>query len=466
MALFLISCLACVAVVAALLFSQFGDATPKRVESDITGYFRIDDLVHNRERLHLSLVCLIPLTSLFAVALYYSDLLAQGALSFAFAAFGIDYTANNSYFDHDSIPKSLRPIIVMLFVLWLFGGRLRAFQTKIEAGIIHLFQVRQQVNAMLSDVSGRILKNLSYQDAVMTLEESIGHRLRLPRELMSADDNERLSFHLLQLAWSNIRENGLHRAIVDVSTKYFPNCLSSEEVAALKRTTMTLVRRDYMNRVVATYLIVCIMYIGLVPLPVERIRELGVEWPDYNHIGIQLRELFVRTIGGILPIILAVRFVENRWSGLGKARGSVVYTVTSAVFLWCLAVNFVHIAIYLLQVDFDTGDFTWTLEENAVAGVTPEGTYVFGYAMAPAVTVLALVGLRPAGLLTYVKSVLGAILFGAGCLVSQMAFERHAGWDEVVYYWHQGFMGLILGLGGLLPAAGRRVVDQRTIVGK
>ena len=459
---FLISCLFCVAIVAWRFFSQFGHTDTKGTDQDISGFFRIDEISQRNQKNFLSVVSLLPLTCLFAISLFYSDVLVQAIISFILASFDFPYDNPSSFFDHDTIPKSMRPIVIAAFLLVAFGEKLSRLQNKIEEKIILLFRIRQNANELLESVSTVILGRTTYRQANVTLEQARNHPIRIPRVLLGTSDNPRLSFQLLQLATSRVPTLGLHDAVIQITEEYFSDILLHVDRDNLRKKTIESTRYLFMYRILFTYAIFVCAYVALVPLAAEYFHSLEIAWPEYQHTAIQLREIGVRTFAAFLPVVVATIYMQSGWIRFGEMKGSVIYTIASAVFLWCLFVNFLNISIYLLQVDFRTGGFSWALEENAVAGISPEVTHIVAYSIVPSVAVVAILLTPHSGQLDRWKSILGALIFGVGFLLAQMLFEYQAKWDNY-YFWHQGLLGLILGFAGLAPATGRQRESTKTV---
>ena len=459
---FLVSCLVCVTILAAILYSRFGGTDNRQSPADVSAYFGTRDIMQTEQRVFCSVVCLFPLTMVYVLSLYHANTISSGIVASIFSDFGVNSGSLFSIELKNSIPQYLLPIIVLLFAILFMGSWFISMQSRIESGILNLLGIRQQTNEASRDLAAVILRHMSYGGAISHLETVTNHPIRLPPELVGAPDIQRLSFQLLQLSRWEIPRLGVSGALRNVAERYFSDRIPSNELHEWRSRAASSDSMRYIANVFWIYVIVAAVYSGVIPLWGEIFWNYGIEWPRYDKIQAHLIEIGVRTLSTILPMIVALLYVEIKWQSLQNAQWIFLYTLTSIVFVYSVVVNSCQIALYLLKIELVTGEYTVMRIPSAVEGLAPEFIYVFGYAMVPAVTLPVLVLMRRRGRMDYWKAAVGATMIGVGFYCAQLAFELSAQWQHANYEWHQGLLGLVLGLAALMPVAHRRRRGERT----
>lgn len=441
----------CVVVVAITLFWHFGHALRIRTDKGIAGFFYPRELLRKDERKFLSLICLIPLTTVFYSTLYYVIQFDENILRFFLQNFEDSSDKVNAFVDAyaERVPEALLPVIGTLFLVLFLGSRFWRLQETIEEGIMHLFGIRRTANKQLEELSTLILKHVEYRHAIATLENSINHPIWLPRELLGGTPEDKFSFQLMQLAKARIPSSGFHEATLDIVNKHFKSQIPADEQEAMHLRTVVDVERQRVYRIVVTYILVAAIFVVVVPAVGNYFELPKTMWPKYDHIGISIREVVVRGLGAFFPAAFGLMYIEKRWDRVPEARSAIVFSTICIVLIWCTIVNLFHVLISLIQ-------HYWDIQETVdgaevVAGMLPEFVYVLTYSIAPAVIVVALSLLPERGRLEVRKSVIGAVLFGLSLLFAHWLFEVQSGWD-FGYYWHQGLLGVVLGYATLMAA--------------
>ena len=452
---FLVSSLACTALLAMLLFLQFGGTTKKRPLNDITGYFVVRDMVQTEQRVFCSIACLLPLTALYGLSLYHAEVLTDSILTYALANSGIDHGSIVLINLRNSTPPFLLPIIVLVFPILFLRSWFVSLQKQIEVGILYLLGARQQANEVAGNLATSVLRHISYGEACSLLEKERNHPVRLPSDLIGAPDIPRLSFQLLQLARFKIPAHGVHNAIHDLAEKYFSGIIPREECEQLRSQSESSDTVHFISNIFWIYIIVVGIYAAVVPLWGETLWNYDIEWPRYEKMQAHLVEIGIRTLTPVLPTIVAVLYVERRWEDVKNAKVMFLYTIVSFVSLYSLVINSSQIALYLVKVELVTGEYTVLRIPSAVEGLSPEVVYIVGYTLVAAATIPVLVLMRRQGRFDYRKAVVGSILFGVGFYCAQLAYELSAQWEHANYTWHQGLLGLVLGLAAMMPVAHR-----------
>ena len=402
----------CVVVVAVALFRHFGHALRIRTDKGITGFFYPKELLRKGERTFLSLICLIPLTTLFYASLYYAKQFDKNILKLLLQNFGYNADTIRAAVKWYEVyvPEPFLPVIVTLFLLLFLGSKFSRLQETIEEGVMYLFGIRRIANKQLDELSSLVLKHVEYQHAVDVLENSINHPIRLPRELLGGTPSDKFSFQLLQLAKARIPSSGFHEATLDIVNEHFKSQIPAEEQDAMHLRAVVDVERQRVYRIVVTYVLVAAVYVVLVPAAAEFFAKLEIVWPKYGHLGIQMRELVVRGLAAFFPAAFGLLYIEKRWHRVPEARKAIVFSTVCIVVIWSTIVNVFHVYISILQQ-------RWSIQKTVggaefVAGLFPEFVYVLNYSIAPAAIIVVLNLLPERGKLHVRKSVIGAILFG------------------------------------------------------
>lgn len=487
--LYYIFWIACSAIFVRGLYVQFGQRPVRQRSRDITAFFYIDEILKRDEKRFLSVICLLPLATLGTALLYHSDTVLKFIVDYILASFGIDSgesagdsgkleraaeTPNIDATDeqetkreppslsktiYDKLPNFMLPISVLLFG-WLFiGARITAMQARIENRIVYLLRIRQQVHGFVTGVAELLLRKKTYAEVQALLNVVTTGQIRLPRELVGSTAAHKLAFQLLELTKSTIPKYGTTDAIFFRTSLYFPSAgLPEARVAFPEANVISVVRRP-IYRILWIYVVVCGFYASLVPLlafaPTARdlLELLKAVWPEYQHLRIQLREIGVRGIAGVLPTVAALLYIEYRWHSILVMKYAVVFTASIIVLVWSVVVNSIDMGIYLAQIATATGEYEILYVPGIVFDRRPELYHVLTYSSVPAVcTFLVGIVVRNGHLHTW-GALLGALIFGLGFFLAQWTFETTANWEGINYFWHQGLMGFVLGCGGLLAVS-------------
>ena len=442
---------------------------------DTTKYFYIDQILKDDEKRFLSILCLLPFATLGSVLLFYSDTLISALISYILASFGLDSgpsansaTANTEntpgttslHADiYEALPNSILPAIVLLLSWLIVGARISEIQARIENGIIYLFRIRQQVHEFVTTIAELILKKRTFADTQALLNVATVGQVRLPRELVGAPAAERLAYQLLEVAKTTIPEYGTREAVLFRANLYFPDAVSHENQSAFAQANVLSIIRGPVYRIFTIFFFVSVCYAGLapslafVPLAGEILSSFKVVWPEYGALQGHLREIGVRAVGGVLPTIAALLYIEYRWDSIHIMRYAGIFTVSIIVFAWCGFVNLVNSGILLIQISTETGGFEITHVPNMVANLLPELYYAIAYSGVPTVCTFVMGMVIRNGHLNTWAALLGAFIFGAGFFWAQWTFESAVDDWTINYFWHQGLLGFVLGCGGLLPVS-------------
>ena len=453
---FLASCLICVTILAVILYSRFGGTEYRLSPADLSTYFGTRDIMQEEQRIFCSVVCVFPLTMVYILSLYHANIISSGIVASIFQDFGVNFDSLHFIELKNVIPRYLLPFIILLFAVLFMGHWFISMQNRIESGILNLLGIRQQTNEASRDLAEVILRHMSYGGAISHLEVATNHPVRLPPELVGAPDIQRLSYQLLQLSRWEIPRFGVSGALRNVAERHFSGQIPSSERHEWRSRAASSDSMRYIASIFWVYVIVAAVYSCVIPLWGETFWNYGIEWPRYEKIWAHLIEIGVRTLSTILPMIVALLYVELKWQSLQNAQWIALYTLTSIIFVYSAVVNSCQIALYLLKIKLVTGEYTVMRIPSAVEGLVPEFIYIFGYAMVPAVTLPLLVLMRRRGKMDYWKAAVGAAMVGVGFYFAQLAFELSAKWEHANYEWHQGLLGLVLGLAALMPMAHRR----------
>ena len=94
----------CVGSVAIILFRNFGHALKIRTDKGIAGFFYPRELLRKDERTFLSLICLIPLTTVFYTFLYYVKQFEEQILEFFLQNYGYPSSRGN-FCEHQMVRR-------------------------------------------------------------------------------------------------------------------------------------------------------------------------------------------------------------------------------------------------------------------------------------------------------------------------------------------------------------------------
>lgn len=433
----------CLVIVFFLQYRTFGTSGKTRTPNDIASFFSINEIVDKWQRAVFATVTSIPLTFVFLIVAYRAEVFIEALPTDASTPFVQTLIRN--------IPEPLLPIVILIMLFLIFGAQTKFLYQKIEKGIVHLAAFVQKTNSLSRNLSRYLLTMASYERIVEELERNRPNKLPMAEELEEAKNELKLSFLLLHMAKYDVREIGLRAALRQIVE------LKLEEIIKLnddtekdypweERVGLLTFRGRKLNwfhlfASAMMFLIVCGLYIGIVPSGWAFFEARDIVWPEYQYIGSLVHGVVQMVLATILPMIIGIFLFVWRTE---RRRETVVQTVSIVlviVFLTSLVINAPFAFQQRLEIFLGIGELQPTNESGF--GGRAELFYVFVHSLIPCAVVLVLAIVDPEETLSFWDIVITVVVIALGHGLAYAAFERLADiqWN---FYWHQALLSIVL----------------------
>ena len=217
---------------------------------------------------------------------------------------------------------------------------------------------------------------------------------------------------------------------------------------AVDRITDLFWRARHIMAGTIVYLLVCGLYVGLVPMFSSYAHAHGIVWPMREYTDDLLWSIATVTLATVVPSILGVALLARFAEAVYKSGGAFLIRILGSVFMLSLLVNFFLQLRMVLEVRFLSGGRT--SQGGGMEGFEgPELVYVVSHALVPCLAVLVIALTDPERILSIRDKIYAVLVIGAGHFVAYMVFEYSAG-VEWHYYWHQALLGMVLSAAALV----------------
>ena len=450
----------CSVIVFVMQYRAFGTSGKTRSIDSVSSFFFINEIVDKWQRAVFATIASVPLSFIFLIVAYRGEVFIKPLLS----PYGMGSTSTNSdevsasFFEEllKHIPEPLLPIAILILLFLVFGAQVKFLYQRIEKGIIYLAAISQRTNSTVRDFTKHLLAIKPYNEIVLELEDSRGNKLPLAEELEEATDETKLSFQLLHMAKFDIQEIGLRDAFRKIVNQHLSKTkdINSQFMVELSREsridllTSKAINLRWFHVFISgmLFIIICSLYVGIVPSASEFFEERNVEWPQYQSIGSLVQTVAQMAFATILPMVMGI-FLFVRRAERGKE--TVIQTVAVVVvivFLSSLAVNAPVAFLQRLEVLLGIGELKPTTESGF--GGRAELLYVFSHSLIPCFTVMVFAIVDPEETLSIWDIIVTVAVVTAGHFAAYAVFERVSGvgWN---FYWHQALLAAVLGISAL-----------------
>ena len=443
--LLLVSISICLVIVAGLQYRAFGEAGKTRAPDSIVSFFLVRDITETWHRNILAIVAAIPFSFAFVI-------LARDAKPISLIL--LDYLASVDQGwkvwedDVRQVPEAVFPIVLLILLYLIWGAQLRFLFERFDRCIVYISGIGLRTNNVAWQFSGILLEKYSYEEILAKLEQG-GRRLPLPEELENADDHLKVSFQLLHLAKPKVREGGLRGCLTDVVDSRFPELantpgyrdLSGPEYSkfGIAVSRLSQVKWSQMAVGLTMFVIVCGLYIGLVPMANGFFAEAGIGWPQPGKISSLSGNLLSMSLGTVFSMIVGVLLYARRADSSGKMPTQALMGVIAVVFILSAAVYSPYVLLRNLELLLGLADGT--------VGAFFEFkhlVYIFAHASIPCLGVLVLTVIDPEDILSRWDILVMIVVASGGHILAYAAFEFAAAAQDSPFYWHQGLLAAVL----------------------
>ena len=454
--------LVCLVLVFTMQYRTFGASGKTRTIDNISSFFEINEIVDKWQRAVFATVASIPLSFVFLIVAYRAETFVEALMkSYGVDEKGIaDSEADLAPFVEElikNIPEPLLPIAILVFLFLVFGAQTKFLFLKIEKGIVFLTAIPQRTNLLSRNLSKHLLERQQYHKIVEELERSRKNKLPLAEELEEASNELKLSFQLLHIAKSDVRELGLREALRQIVDRQLPSFNKSDSTPETKylweRNTgllasgITGLNWFHIFASMMMFIIICGLYVGIAPSASKFFEARNIEWPRYASIGSLVHGVVQMVLATVLPMIIGI-FLFVRRAEMKKE--TVVQTVTVVfviVFLSSLVINAPFVFQQRLEIFLGIGELKSTSEPGF--GGRAELFYVFVHSLIPCLVVLVIAIVDPEETLSVWDIVIAVVLVTSGHFLAYVAFElvADAQWG---FYWHQALLSIVLATSALV----------------
>ena len=484
--IFWIIMLICMVIVCGIQYRNFGTIERARTPENIASFFFVHEVSDKWQRNLCAVAALVPLSFLFFVISYNSDELGKrlvydllGIVEASENASGQQLGKLESFLKIlvDYAPGYTYPLFLLAVSFIFFGAQLRFLYRHIERGVTFVSGISNRTNSLLMNFSTTLLNYQTYEQIVHLLEKMRPTKLPLAEELEYVSDENKLSFLLLHVAKPSVPEVGIRRALRNILDTKISDALTQEEYDTL----IKLIGSRHVNKIpdldtisansdqqnilsrkvgsgnsrvewihmtvaIALFLIVCLIYVAIVPRIPEILGQFEILWPESAQA--LAKGIILLSLATIVPFTGGIRLYDRRVQNFGGGTTRDLVTIFLGVFLFSLIVNSTFVMMqrveFLLRLldNFNTASFFGFL------GLA-ETVYIFSHSLVPSMALLTVVLVSPKGLVISRSLIIAVVVVAGGHLISYAAFETAAGvsWQ---YYWHQGLLGFVLGSAAML----------------
>ena len=455
--LFWISNLICLVAIGILQFQAFGSAAKSRTHNNVASFFYIREISERWQRHLFAAVAATPLSFIFFIASWNAETFGKLVLQ-EYVKYYADHKIGKIPISPeilDKIPDPLYPFIILLVCFLVFGAQLKFLYNRIERGVIFAAGISFRTNKISMDFATALLRALRYDQVISYLEKYQKRKIPLAEELDEASVELKLSFQLLHVAKTRVAAIGLRGSLLEIMERNFSDVIDAPEYQTLKESYGSErsfpfsfgadVNWFHVCSGLTIYLIVCGLYVGIVPMAKEPIEVfLDIEWPAYESIDSLVSGVALMSFATILPIIVGVIIYATRVTNVRETPVQTLSVVFTLVFILSFLPNF--LVVFLKRAEFLIGLLEGTAQE--FAGV-PEAVYVLVHSVIPCLAVVAIAVADPEEILSRLDFALAIGVVGGGHLFGYLAYEMVAGADWG-YYWHQALQGVVLSVAALV----------------
>jgi len=470
--------LICLALVFGMQYRAFGASGKTRSPGSIASFFHINEIVDKWQLGVLATVASVPLSFVFLIIAYRAEtfikkLLASPTVdSGSINAETIPIPLIKEIIDH--IPDPALPIVILILLFLIFGAQIKFLYNRIETGTIYIAGVAQRTNSTAREFSTKLLNNgdnrqQQYENIINVLEKRRQHKLPLAEELENSSPESKLSFQLLHLVKLDVPQFGLRQSFNRVIKENFEGVAESSEnlqaIVSQDREKSDLEKRisheGKVNSIIskifnsgwfrvlaagAMFIIVCGLYVGIVPTDQEFFKEDEAVWPQVKYIGSLVQTVVQMVLATILPMVMGIVLFVRRFE---RGKETVIETVTIVViivFLSSLLINAPFAYQQRLEIYLGIGDLQAATEQGF--GGRAELVYVLSHSIIPCMAVIVLAVVDPGKTLSVWDIAITTVLVSAGHFAAYAAFERVSG-SQWGYYWHQALLSGVLSASAL-----------------
>lgn len=470
--------LVCLAIVFVLQYRAFGASGKTRTPGSIASFFRVDEIVDKWQRAALATAASVPLSFVFLIIAYraepFIDTLINSSeiSSSSISTEGISIPFIKELIAH--IPEPALPIAILILLFLVFGAQIKFLYQRIETGTIYMAGVAQRTNSIAREFSIQLLdgekdRREAYENIVRVLESRRQHKLPLAEELEDASPESKLSFQLLHLIKYDVQQYGLREAFNRVIKENLQRTVKSNgntqkiipqetkkndrEERITQEGKVNLIISGIVNwrwfRALAggtMFVIVCGLYVGIVPTDRETFKEGEALWPQAKYLGSLVHTVVQMVLATIFPMIMGIILFVRR---VERGRETVVQTATIVVmivFFSSLLINAPFAFQQRLEIYLGIGDLHATTESGF--GGRAELVYVFSHSIIPCIAVMVLAIVDPKKTLSVWDIATTVVLVSAGHFTAYAAFERVSG-AQWGFYWHQALLSAVLSTSAL-----------------
>ena len=468
----------CLALVFGVQYRAFGASGKTRTAGSIASFFHVNEIVDKWQLGVLATVASVPLSFVFLIIAYRAETFIKKLLtSPAVDGGSINAEAIPIPLIEEiikDIPEPALPIVILVLLFLVFGAQIKFLYNRIETGVIYIAGVAQRTNSIAREFSTKLLNNgdnrrQQYEDIVNILEKRRQHKLPLAEELENSSPESKLSFQLLHLVKLDVPQFGLRESLNRAIKENFRGVAKSNEnfqavVSQDKGKNDSEDRISHEGKVnliiskifnsgwfrtfaaAAMFVIVCGLYVGIVPTDKEFFKEDEAIWPQAKYIGSLVQTVVQMVLATILPMVMGIVLFVRRSE---RGRETVIQTVTIVViivFFSSLLINAPFAYQQRLEIYLGIGDLQAATEQGF--GGRAELVYVLSHSIVPCMAVIVLAVVDPEKTLSVWDIAVTTVLVSAGHFAAYAAFERVSG-SQWGYYWHQALLSGILSASAL-----------------
>ena len=448
----------CLAIVFSLQFRAFGTAEKERSPESIVSFFHTHEFAEKWQRNLIAIATSVPLCFIFVIVAEKSTKAGKTFVRDVLDTGPIDSELKNFLVTLlEFTPDYAFPFLVLLVSFLVFGAQLKFLYRYIEKGVVYSAGLSSKANNLIAEFSSILLDGTDYSIILETLERPRPNKLPLPEELEGVSNQSKLSFQLVHLAKRDTKTIGLRKALIAIAENRLTEIIDDKKRRKLEKkiypehdgSTLTSVQIGlfYIFASIVIFLIVCGLYIGIVPSLFKLFDGSNIVWPSYEEIDSLIDSLSLVVLATIVPMLFGILFLQRSSNGSGKTEVRKHFVLFSAVFLLSLFVNFFHAAMtrILAMVGYLDSD----KETRDVFIEFPEAFFIFSHSLIPSAAVLAVASVSKGKLLRQASIATAIAVVTVGHLLCYAVFELIAekNWN---FFWHQGLLGFVLSAASLI----------------
>lgn len=438
----------CLVIVGGLQYRAFGEAGKTRTPDNIVSFFFVRDITERWQRNILAIVAATPLTFAFVILAREAKPISLRLLEYQ-ARVDEDWKGWKGITDVlKEAPEAVFPLFLLLLLYFVLGAQLKFLFERFDRCIVYISGIGLRTNKVAWQFSSFLLNKYNYEQILAKLEQG-GKRLPLPEELEHANDDLKVSFQLLHLAKPNVRDQGLGECLAGVVSSRFPELANTDEFQNLLGpgisrfgiavSRLSNLKWSQMSVGLTMFVIVCGLYIVLVPMAHEHVASPGIGWPVQGKFSSLSGNVLSMSLGTVFAMIVGVLLYARRADDTGKMSLQALMGVVAIVFLLSLTVYSPYVLVRSIEHILGLTD--------GVPGSLIEFkhvVYIFGHSLVPCLGVLVLAVIDPEDILSRWDILVMILVVSVGHILAYAAFEFASGSQDPPFYWHQGLLAAVL----------------------